>query len=94
MPELPRAGREYLWVTLANVPLDAVVEVSFDEGVTWNPTTLSGERWRILVAGPDFPDPPNAVRIDETCVVLSRITDNPEVILRHHEIVWIRPAAV
>lgn len=92
MPELPRAGREYLWVTLANVPLDAEVEVSFDEGATWNSTTLAVDRWRILIAGPDFPDPPDAVRITETCEVLSRIVDNPEVIIRHHEVIWIRPA--
>lgn len=80
--DLPRAGREYLRATLADVPDGSTVEISFDDGATWHPTTGSGAERRILIAGPDFQSPAPAVVVTDKARPKVRITDSPEVVIR------------
>ncbi|MGH3705183.1 MAG: hypothetical protein ACRDT9_11185 [Agromyces sp.] len=80
---LPRNGREYLRITLADAPESATVEISFDDGATWKPTTGTGNERRILIAGPDFPEPlDGAIVVADKTRPSIRFTDTPEVVIR------------
>lgn len=92
--ELPRKGREYLRLTLAGVPSDATVAVSFDEGGAWHDCTKVGSEYRLLVCGPDAEDTTDAVVVSVNCMPVVRVTDTTEVVLRHTgNVLWLRPAA-
>lgn len=79
---LPRNGREYLRITLADTPDDVTVHVSFD-GTNWHPTTLVDGVRRVLVCGPDYPPPlDGAVVVADKARPQVRITDTPEVVIR------------
>lgn len=46
------AERDLAHWTIHNVPPDAVVEVSFDDGYTWTPLIFDGDEWTLWVQGP------------------------------------------
>jgi hypothetical protein len=87
--ELESQSREYVLWPIAEQPVGSTLEVSFDEGATWNPLTVDGAEARALVAGPDATGNPAGT------VVLPlgshrawiRATANPELVYRYAGVV-------
>ena len=79
MTYLPRDGREYFHWTFTGLPEGAVVEAQI--GGEWRTLTMDGQSGHLLLAGPDA-DPAGAVQVFVDEVVMMRVTDNPEIIVR------------
>jgi hypothetical protein len=78
------AGREYLKWVLSGAPAGAVLEVSFDDGVTWYPTTRTADTVSVLVAGPAAEANPAGTVVLAVGVhtAMVRLADTPEVVIR------------
>ncbi len=79
------AGREYAKWVLTGAPAGAALEVSFDDGVTWHPTTRTADTVSVLVAGPEPTDNPVGTVVLPVGVhtAMVRLADTPEVVIRH-----------
>jgi hypothetical protein len=82
--DLPRAGQEYAYVTVANEPDPAdVVEASTDSGLTWVPVTVTGTEAEILLRGPDYRDDERGLLIPVNATKLwVRVKSDPQAIPR------------
>ncbi len=81
---LEAAGREYAKWILSGAPTGAVLEVTFDDGVTWHPTTRTADKVSVLVAGPTATANPagTVVLAVGTHAAMVRLADTPEVVIR------------
>lgn len=83
---LPPAGREFVtWPVLAGLPEDVTaVELSVDDGATWATVDVIDGNVRALLAGPDVEDNPDGTVVIPAgrTVVLVRLIDDPEVVIR------------
>ncbi len=84
MARMNAAGREYLSWILSGAPTGAALEVTFDDGVTWHPTTRTADTVSVLVAGPTATTNPagTVVLPVGTHTAMVRLADTPEVVIR------------
>ena len=85
--KLDAAGREYVTWPITGAPSDAAaVEFSFDSEATWHAATWNTDKTAatLLIAGPDA-TPPAAGQVTLAVgrhLVVGRLTDTPEVVIR------------
>lgn len=85
MARMFAASREYLKWDLTAAPTGAALEVTFDDGATWHPTTRTADTVSVLVAGPAATDNPTDTVVLPAGVhtAMVRLADTPEVVIRH-----------
>ena len=78
-------GREYATWTVTASGTVTGLEVTFDDGATWTAlAAVDATTFRVLVAGPDATTNPDGtvVLAAGRHFAMTRLTDNPEVIIR------------
>lgn len=79
---LPRDGREYLYLTFSPLPDGCTVDVQVPGDVTWHPVDLSGPVPKILLNGPGCGQLSGSVLVSESGTARFRVNSTPEVIPR------------
>lgn len=89
--DLPRAGQENAYVTLANEPNPQdVVQASVDECVTWHPVTVTGNQTTVLLRGPDYADDQLGLLVSANATrVWLRVKSDPESLPRVAAVVFL-----
>lgn len=89
--DLPRAGQEYAYVTLANEPdVNDLVEASVDSCLTWTPVTVTAAQALVLLRGPDYRDDERGLLIPANATNLwLRVKSDPEAIPRIAAVVFL-----
>lgn len=80
---LPRDGREYLYLTFSSLPPDVALEIQIGgDDAAWYPIDTTGSIPKVLLRGPAADDLGGAVLVAASGAMRYRIVAVPELIAR------------